>query len=200
MGLFGKDKDTRAIKSRNQGRLDNIKSLKKDIVKNQTIVEAIAHRLKTLAAHLPAMTVSPAQASYKVIGLVTASANSEADIHKKVTSTTEGWAAKESPAINERTHRAEAKAIHRLKVNASKIGANAVIGVNLDFEPQSRTTLSISAQGTAVIFDRPEEIFINKQIQNLEAIEKARQDYARTLHVIESLGDQIKAIEIELEK
>jgi uncharacterized protein YbjQ (UPF0145 family) len=200
MGLFGQDNEKKLLKARNCERMAKIKSLQKAMVKNDSIENAIAHKLKSLSSNLPAMTVSPSHATYKVIGLVTASANSGTETRSNSTKKTGDWIGKESETINEKTANVESKVINRLKVQASKFGANAVIGVGLDFEVQSRTNLSIAAQGTAVIFDEPKDILIDSQIKKLGLIEKARLDYNRVLDETEKINDQIKQLESEIER
>ena len=178
-----------------QNRVQEITSLKKLIVKNKSRKEAIIHKLNTLATNLPAMTVSPSHVPFKVIGLVSASANARGEQDMEATNQDPDWSGNESSSINRNLGVAESRVLARLKAKASSFGANAIIGLSLDFEVEGRSSLSITAHGTAVIFDKPGEIFLEEQINILKNIENSRSDLRKVLQEIDMLNKELSGLE-----
>ena len=92
----------------------------------------------------------------KYIGLVSGEAILGANIFKDFFAGIRDIVGGRSAAYEQELRKAKDIAIREMSDEAQRLGANAVIGVDLDFEeisPDQGTMLMVSASGTAVVID-----------------------------------------------
>ncbi|MBL8212715.1 MAG: heavy metal-binding domain-containing protein [Bryobacterales bacterium] len=92
----------------------------------------------------------------KYIGLVSGEAILGANIFKDFFAGIRDIVGGRSAAYEQELRKAKDIAIREMSDEAQRLGANAVIGVDLDFEeisPGQGTMLMVSASGTAVVID-----------------------------------------------
>lgn len=93
----------------------------------------------------------------KYLGLVSGEAILGANIFKDFFASIRDIVGGRSAAYEEELRKAKAIAIEEMKQEASALGGNAVVGVDLDYETinvgASGGMLMVSASGTAVVFE-----------------------------------------------
>ncbi|MCB1343059.1 MAG: heavy metal-binding domain-containing protein [Pseudooceanicola sp.] len=90
-------------------------------------------------------------AEYKgiVVGEAIMGANVVRDLFASITDIVGG----RSGAYEGKLQDARETALHELEERARQLGANAVVGVDLDYEVVGQSMLMVSASGTAVVID-----------------------------------------------
>lgn len=97
--------------------------------------------------HLPGYRVK------KVLGLVTGLTARTRGVGGKFIAGFQSLAGGEVTAFTSEMEKARAEAIQRLKDNAARLGANAVLGVDVETTEVFQGTVLISATGTAAILE-----------------------------------------------
>ncbi|MEZ0541919.1 heavy metal-binding domain-containing protein [Fibrella arboris] len=88
------------------------------------------------------------------IGLVNGEAIIGANILKDFFATITDVVGGRSGAYEQALREAKSIAIKEMMDQATRLGANAVIGVDMDYETINNTMLMVSANGTAVVIDQ----------------------------------------------
>lgn len=89
------------------------------------------------------------------IGLVNGEAIIGANILKDFFASITDVVGGRSGAYEQALREAKSIAIKEMMDQATRLGANAVIGVDMDYETINNTMLMVSANGTAVVLDEP---------------------------------------------
>jgi len=99
------------------------------------------------------MTTTPAIEGRKVksyLGIVSGEAILGANLFKDLFASVRDIVGGRSAAYEKELRRAKAVAIEEMSAQAKDLGANAVIGVDLDYETIGQSMLMVVASGTAV--------------------------------------------------
>jgi len=86
----------------------------------------------------------------KYIGVVTGEAILGANIFKDFFAGIRDIVGGRSAAYEKELRRAKEIAMEEMQIEARRLGANAIIGVDLDYETVGKSMLMVSASGTAV--------------------------------------------------
>ncbi len=89
----------------------------------------------------------------KYLGLVSGEAILGADVLKDLLACIRDIVGGRSAAYEEEFRRAKQIALGEMESLAAAVGANAVVGVDLDYETVGQTMLMVSASGTAVLIE-----------------------------------------------
>ena len=91
----------------------------------------------------------------KYVGLVTGEAIIGANLFRDIFAGIRDIVGGRSGSYEEVLREAKDNAVSEMEENASQLGANAVIGIDLDYETvgQNGSMLMVTASGTAVIFE-----------------------------------------------
>lgn len=91
----------------------------------------------------------------KYVGLVTGEAIIGANLFRDIFAGIRDIVGGRSGSYEEVLREAKDNAVSEMEENASRLGANAVIGIDLDYETvgQNGSMLMVTASGTAVVFD-----------------------------------------------
>lgn len=102
------------------------------------------------------ITTTPSVEGHKVIrylGIVTGDAIMGANIFKDLFAGVRDIVGGRAGAYEKQLIRAKEIAMSEMKERAEQLGANAIVGVNLDYETLKGTMLMASASGTAVVVE-----------------------------------------------
>jgi uncharacterized protein YbjQ (UPF0145 family) len=91
----------------------------------------------------------------KYVGLVTGEAIIGANLFRDIFAGIRDIVGGRSGSYEEVLREAKDNAVSEMEENASRLGANAVIGIDLDYETvgQNGSMLMVTASGTAVVFE-----------------------------------------------
>ncbi len=110
-------------------------------------MSTISDFMMVTTPHLPGYRVK------KVLGLVTGLTARTRGVGGKFIAGFQSLAGGEVTAFTSEMEKARAEAIQRLKDNAARLGANAVLGVDVETTEVFQGTVLISATGTAAILE-----------------------------------------------
>lgn len=89
----------------------------------------------------------------RYLGIVSGEAIVGANIFKDFFASIRDVVGGRSAAYEEELRKAKAIALEEMTAEAARLGANAIVGIDLDYETVGQSMLMVSASGTAVVLE-----------------------------------------------